>query len=114
MKPRTQARRHGIATLDARNTFAVGPHWFLTGPASAEDLTSGEPRILDLVTHAKSMGTNTSACGLTTTTWTKLWDTPFEAAPLARRCPLCVTHVASEDPPAPWVGRSVPSHEQAY
>ena len=84
--------------------FAVGPHWFLTGPASAEDLTSGEPRIPDLVTHAKSMGTNTSACGLTTTTWAKLWDTPFEAAPLARRCPLCVTHVALEDRPAPGVG----------
>ena len=72
---------------------AAGPRWFLTGPASAEDLTANDPRIADLVTHAKSMGTSTSACGLNATTWTKLWEVPFEAAPFARRCPSCVSRV---------------------
>ncbi|GCD88154.1 hypothetical protein NLS1_01600 [Nocardioides sp. LS1] len=75
----------------------ISPRWFLTGPASAEDLVAGDPRIADLVTHAKSVGTNASACGLNTTTWTKLWEIPFEAAPRSRRCPACVNHVREAD-----------------
>jgi hypothetical protein len=95
MTPRTLPSSNCADLLDARE-IAVGPRWFLTGPASAEDLTSGDPRIPDLVTHAKSMGSNTTVCGLTTTTWTKLWDIPFEAAPQARRCPVCSARVVSQ------------------
>jgi hypothetical protein len=78
---------------------AASPYWFLTGPARAEDLRAGDPRNPDLVTHAKCMGSNATACGLVTTTWTKLWDIPFEAAPRSRRCPMCSTRVLFERRP---------------
>jgi hypothetical protein len=74
---------------------APPPRWFVTGPASAEDLTSSSPRIAGLTTHAKTMGTTTTACGLPTTTWTKLWSLPFQASPPATRCPRCVSRVYS-------------------
>jgi hypothetical protein len=88
----TRARR-GRAPAGADAISPPAPRWFLTGPASAEDLTSSAPRIPGLTTHAKMMGTNTTACGLPTTTWTKLWSVPFESSPTARRCPRCISRV---------------------
>lgn len=90
---RQSSPRYGTRTPVAAERARVPLHWFLTGPATPEDLTAKDPRIADLMLHAKSMGTSRSACGLDTTTWTKLWDTPFEAAPVARRCPICLTRV---------------------
>jgi hypothetical protein len=113
MTSRKKSSRHCPTVLEARGKFAAGPPWFLTGPASAEDLTSSDPRIPGLVTHAKSMGTNATACGLATTTWTKLWEIPFEAAPLARRCPLCSARVARAGGHAVSVGGSA-SRDGAY
>lgn len=102
------ADRHCTTSLQTRGEFAVGPRWFLTGPASGEDLTSNEPRIPDLVTHTKTMGTSTTACGLNATTWTKLWGVPFEAAPLSRRCPLCTARITAGRHGAPLVRPSPP------
>lgn len=89
MKFTSQSAPRCATLADADGPRPASPRWFLTGPATAEDLTATDPRIADLVVHAKSMGMNVSACGLTTTTWTKLWGIPFEAAPFARRCWSC-------------------------
>lgn len=89
----SQPRQLSSPLSEEAELTVAGPHWFLNGPAAAEDLTASDPRVVDLVTHAKAMGTNTTACGLIATTWTKLWEIPFEAAPLARRCPVCVSRV---------------------
>jgi hypothetical protein len=93
MTSTTTPGSRGRAPASAHAVSAPAPRWFLTGPASAEDLTSSAPRIAGLTTHAKMMGTNTTACGLPTTAWTKLWSVPFESSPTARRCPRCISRV---------------------
>jgi hypothetical protein len=91
----TRQTRRPKTPASARTLCAPAPRWFVTGPASAEDLVSSSPRIAGLTTHAKTMGTTTTACGLPTTTWTKLWSLPFEASPPATRCSRCVSRVYS-------------------
>jgi hypothetical protein len=93
MTSTTRQARRGRAPASGRGLRPPAPRWFLTGPASAEDLTSSAPRIAGLSTHAKMMGTNTTACGLPTTAWTKLWSVAFESSPTATRCPRCVSRV---------------------
>jgi hypothetical protein len=93
MSSTTRQPRRGRGPASAHALSAPAPRWFLTGPASAADLTSSDPRIAGLTTHAKMMGTNITACGLPTTAWTKLWSVAFESSPTARRCPRCVARV---------------------
>jgi hypothetical protein len=93
MTSTTRRARRGRAPESPGALGARAPRWFLTGPASADDLTSSAPRIAGLTTHAKMMGTNTTACGLATTAWTKLWSVAFESSPTATRCPRCVSLV---------------------
>jgi hypothetical protein len=95
MTASTRQPRASQIPASACAQHAPPPRWFVTGPASAEDLTSSSPRIAGLTTHAKTMGTTTTACGLPTTTWTKLWSVAFEASPPAARCPRCVSRVYS-------------------
>lgn len=69
-------------------------HWFATAPAAPEDFLTPEPRMPGLVIHAKTMGTNYTACVLNATSWTKLWDISFEAVAVTRRCHLCAAQIA--------------------
>lgn len=68
--------------------------WFVAGPGGPGDLLLPD-NFFDAgaLVHAKTMGTLTSACGLTTSSWTKLWDIPFLVTPAARQCPHCRTIV---------------------
>jgi hypothetical protein len=50
------------------------------------------------VVHAKCMGTTMTACGMSSSSWKKFWDHPFDAVvrPGATVCPACVGQVRSE------------------
>jgi hypothetical protein len=78
---------------NAQSRYLPAPEWFVTGPASPEDLSSSTPQFVGLRTHAKTMGTNITACGLSTTSWTKLWSLPFDFSPPGTRCRQCISRV---------------------
>jgi hypothetical protein len=71
----------------------VIPHWFLTGPASADVLRGSVAPADGFRAHAKTMGTDITACGLPTTSWAKVLSLSFEASSSVARCPRCVSHV---------------------
>jgi hypothetical protein len=76
-------------------TTSLPERWFVTAPAVPEDFFAVEPRVPRLVIHAKTMGTNRTACGMATGSWTKLWDVTFDAIGLRRRCPGCVAQTTA-------------------
>lgn len=61
-------------------------HWFTTEQFNA----TAEP-----ITHAKQMGTLSTACGEHAFTWSKFWHLPFDQA-RHPRCEACVDIVAAD------------------
>lgn len=63
--------------------------WFVAGPGLPKDILSDNCSDARSLVHAKCMGTLTSACGLSASSWTKFWHIPFSVTPTARQCPRC-------------------------
>jgi hypothetical protein len=45
--------------------------------------------------HAKEMGSATTVCGVSATTWETLWDVPFSVQALQAACPTCRLRVTA-------------------
>lgn len=70
--------------------------YFVTGPNVRVERTIGGA-IADLAGgpfHAKTMGTSTTACGASASSWVKVWDVPFARTPQPA-CRTCVDAVAA-------------------
>ena len=68
--------------------------FFVTGPDARLGPNSGSLVPTGRMVHAKQMGTLVTACGIATSSWTKLWDVPFSRSS-GRACPECVEIVAA-------------------
>ena len=71
--------------------------WFATSQFRLVEGQSGSgPSDSDaLVIHAKRLGTTSSACGLNTQSWFKLWE-PFESVRTDKLCRNCVAAIAAK------------------
>ncbi len=72
-----QRRRVGAAD----NELVQSECWFTTSPGGRWTWAAGVVLMEPVgVVHAKRMGTLTTACGLSATSWRKFWDAPFTRA----------------------------------
>jgi hypothetical protein len=62
--------------------------YFATAPFARVILTQSGATPYGGPFHAKTMGTSLTACGLNSTSWSKLWEIPFSAS-LSSVCPKC-------------------------
>jgi hypothetical protein len=69
-------------------------HWFVTAHTVRHRVQHGASVEWPMsIAHAKRMGMNATACGLATTTWTKLFHLPFPV-PRAENCRACWAMIA--------------------
>lgn len=62
-------------------------HYFVTGPFTRTGQWASRQYIRQA--HAKEVGQVVTLCGLATSSWTTLWEVPFDAETLHGACPVC-------------------------
>ena len=76
-----------LGSADHPVTSTTRARLFVTGPFTRTSAWS-TGRLMRSV-HAKGMGSTSTLCGLSTASWTTLWEVPFVATRLKGACPTC-------------------------
>ena len=74
----TTSERSAAFTVLDQVEFGRPRRWFPTVASGRWDTRSTEPRFISVVpVHAKEMGSASTACGVITTGWARLWEFEF-------------------------------------
>lgn len=88
-KRQPEVSREVIAGVvhDCHEPTPTRPRYFVTGPFARTPEWSSARNVR--WAHAKDVGQSTTLCGLSTLSWTTLWEVPFSARSLQAACPVC-------------------------